>query len=128
MWYSAHVIMHLKPKVRTKGEQLVWENVLLIEAESPEIAVKKAEMIGLEDQAANSDGLTIDEKPVTMVFVGVRKLIECRTVGDIEDKPADGSEVTYSEFLLESEEDLRKLALGDPVKIMYRDGHGEGKR
>jgi hypothetical protein len=123
MWYCAHVIMHLKPYKYTKGDQLVWENMILVEAQSPEMALEKAKTIGLEDQDS-SHGTTIDDRPARMIFVGVRKLIECRTIGDIENKPADGTEVTFSEFLVKNEEDVRKLAAGDPVRVLYRNGVG----
>ena len=113
--------MHLKPKVTSKKNLVVWENVMLTEADSPEKALEKAEKRAREDAEDCSDGLTLNGRPAEMVFVGIRKLIEVRTVEDIEDKPADGSEVTYSEFVLDSEEDLRKLAAGEPVRLRYQD-------
>lgn len=127
MWYSAHVIMHLKPNGQRTGKRLVWENIILVQGDSPEIALEKAKKAGVEDQEYCSEGLTVDGKPAKMVFLGVRKLIECRTVGDVEDKPADGSEVSFSEFLVEGDDDLRKLARGDAVKVIYRNGHGHSK-
>src|SRR5207253_4569716 len=114
-WYCAHIIMHVKPKITTVGKLVVWENIVLVEADSPDQALEKAEKWGREDEEHCSDGLTLNKKPAEMVFAGIRKLIEVRTIGDIDDKPADGSELTYSEFLLDSEDDLRKLAAGESV-------------
>jgi hypothetical protein len=92
----------------------------LTEAESPEKALEKTEKRAREDAEVCSDGLTLNGKPAAMVFVGIRKLIEVRTIGDIEDKPADGSEVTYSELVLDSEDDLRKLVAGESVRLCYQ--------
>jgi len=117
--------MYLRPDDQNEGKRLVWENIILVQGDSPSLALDKAKKAGLEDQEYCSEGLTVDRKPARMVFLGVRKLIECRTVGDIEDKPADGSEVSFSEFLVENDEDLRKLAKGEAVKVIYQNGHGD---
>jgi hypothetical protein len=52
------------------------------------------------------------------VFAGVRKIIQCVNP---DEKPQDGTEVSYSSFELNDLEDFKKLVRGDPVQILYEE-------
>ncbi len=56
-----------------------------------------------------------------MVFEGIRKVIEIQSPPSMMEKniPIDGSEVTYSNFQVESEEALQRLVNGEEVDIRY---------
>ncbi len=92
----------------------VWENIVLIEADTPEQAFEKAQSYGRSEEGDDSGSLTWKKQPATWIFAGVRKLIECES--DAE-RPGDGTELTYIEMQLDSREAVRKLATGKPVHV-----------
>jgi hypothetical protein len=96
----------------------IWENVLLVTAESPDEAEQKAIRRAREDEGDSSGSYTYDGRPATWVVAGIRKLIECQNA---ETPPADGTEVTYSVFEADSEETVEKLTSGDVVTIRYEE-------
>jgi hypothetical protein len=117
MWFAAHVILVLKLKQGQQNEFPVWENVLLLEAPSAEGVVELATERA-QQYVGDSDGsLTLDDRPAVWEFVGVRKVVLC----DPSDTVADGTEATYSEFVLESFEDVQVLARGGAVRLTYTD-------
>lgn len=54
--------------------------------------------------------------PARWVFAGIRKVITCD-----RETPEDGAEVTWSQFKLRGEEELRKLVAGEPVSLVYEE-------
>jgi hypothetical protein len=121
MWYAAHVIMTVKFKEAVQDRYPLWENVYLVEASSADEALAKAAALGQEQEGDTSGTFCWEGTPATWVFAGVRKLIECRTSGDIEDKPTGGTEITYSQMIVDSEESLAKLVNGEPVTVLYQE-------
>ena len=120
MWYCAHLIMAVRLKSGVQKELPVWENVFLLEAESAEIVKERASQIGRREEALSaSSEMQCDGEPVQQVFVGVRKIIQVSTSIDEQGKFLDGAEVTYSQYIVQSEDDLMKLAKGDPVSVVY---------
>jgi hypothetical protein len=122
MWYAAHLIMSLK--YDEPGDQTVypiWENVVLIRADSDEDAERKATRIGREDEESGDEKLRWDGKPAHWVFAGVRKLIQCRTPDDPDDRLRNGTEVTYSQMILDSPDGVSKLVRGEPVHVLYEE-------
>jgi len=122
-WFAAHVIMYFK---RRQGPQAVfaaWENVHLIEAPDAKDAWAQAERIGhataVDDPTLREVGPD-GEHPMKCVFAGVRKVITVsHERGD--DQLGSGDEITFSEFILESEEAVRQLATGKPTEVTYTD-------
>jgi hypothetical protein len=96
----------------------VWENVLLVEAESFDGALEKAEIRGREDEGDSGGTYLWESRPATLVFAGVRKVIECKNANH---PPGDGTEITYSEMEVENEDALTKLVNGEPVIIKYEE-------
>jgi len=85
------------------GEQkrfTVWENILLICARNATEALRRARKRAKEDEGDSKGTLVWDGKPSRMVLGGIRRLIECE---DPDTRPGDGTEVTYSEFVVESQ-------------------------
>jgi hypothetical protein len=122
-WFAAHVIMYFK---RARGPQTsftAWENVHLIEAADADNAWRQAERIG---RASEGDDPTLREveadgdHPMACVFAGVRKVI---TVSHERggDQVGSGDEITFSEFILESEQAVRNLAAGKSTVVTYTD-------
>lgn len=120
-WYAAHAIMVFVLKEQEQKEFSVWENIYLVEAETPDKAREKAEECA-RDFEGDSDGtLTINDKPATLQFRGIRKLITVSNINSDDDLPGDGAEISYSSFVVKSKTDLEKLITGEPVSIFYED-------
>jgi len=49
-----------------------------------------------------------------LLFAGVRKVVLCV---DPDRRPGDGTEVSYTEMELRSEEAVRKLVAGEPLAV-----------
>lgn len=120
-WYAAHIVIGIVPLHESSGPILVHENVVLVEAPSEADALGKANTIG-QTEATLQDGLTVSGVPAKRVFAGIRKLI---TVSNPEpsdldqERPSDGTEITYSVYEVSNQEELKKLAAGSAVPVQY---------
>ena len=135
IWYSASIICYVKFMDGVQDKFPIWENVVLIEANSEDEAFAEAERIGKSnyDDSENHDDkgdMTYDERPAYWVFAGVRKVSICHVIASVvaedgidEKTPCYrlgyGTEVSYSEMEVRTEEDLRKLVDGEPVAVLY---------
>lgn len=120
-WFAASVLIAMRTVEMNEGPIQVYENVVLMEAgtteEALEIARQEADGVVKLD-----DNLTIDGKPATRSFVGIRKLITIRNPGGLDpdqDPPNTGTELTYSLFEVQTESDLLSLGQGNPVNVTY---------
>ncbi len=118
IWFAAHVIMAVKLKSGRQKRFPVWENVVLIEAGSEDEAFRKAEEIGRQGEGDDDGTFRWGGKPASWVFAGVRKLTECALAGQ---RPEDGSEITYNELELDSQESVESFAAGNAVPVRYND-------
>jgi hypothetical protein len=115
-WFAAHLILYVEFKKHRQKSYPIWENVVLIHAESEEEAFAKARKRGQEQEGDSGDDFTWDGKPAKWVFAGVRKLTTCE---DAEDRPGDGTEITFTEMRVRSREAIGKLLDGVPVGVQY---------
>ena len=119
-WYAAHMIQYFKYRQGRQRSFLVWENIVLIRARTLEEAFAKAEKRGWDDPCMDPDeSFRWGGKPAEWVFGGVRKLTACV---DAEERPTDGTEVTYLEMEVGSKADLEKLIACQPVSVRIQDG------
>ncbi|MEO8608309.1 MAG: DUF4288 domain-containing protein [Chloroflexota bacterium] len=117
-WYAAHLIQYFQLRDEPQDHYKAWENIVLIQADSTEEAFKMARAIGTERFGDIDDTLRLDDKPAKSVFGGVRKLVDCE---DKDLHPGHGTEVTYFEFELDSEEGLKQLIDGETVTVEYEE-------
>lgn len=119
-WYAAHIVVYFRCKDGIQPSFDLWENIVLIEADSFEQAFEKARRIGKEEEANPDETLTYFGKPAEVVFAGVRKIIHC-IYQDMDSPasvpPGDGSEITFSTFSVQSEADIRKLVTDEAVDV-----------
>lgn len=115
-WYAAHAIMYVKFKDGLQDKYPFWENIILIEAETDDEAFQKAEVRAREDEGDSQGTFTHGGRPASWVFAGIRRLVSCT---DPLDQPADGTEITYLEMEVESEDCFTKLLKGEPVQVLY---------
>ncbi len=123
-WYAAHLILYVKLKEHSQRHYTVWENIVLIKARTEEEAFTKAEQRGKKDEGDDGGTFRWDGKPAQWVFAGVRKLALCE---DPERRPDDGTEVSYTEMEVASEQAVRKLVAGQPVAVKYREEVSESE-
>ncbi len=117
-WYAASIIMFVKFKDGIQNKFPIWENVILIEASSSDEAFRKAEKRALDGEGDSDGTFRWEDRDAEWVFAGIRKLLECI---DVENKPADGNEITFSHFEVESKEVLSQLVNGETVMIKYEE-------
>lgn len=117
-WYAAHIIMYVRPKRNPATKVPVWENIVLIKADSEAAAFAKAEERGKQDALDNNGGLLWGGEPAEWKFAGVRKLTLCE---DPEKRPGEGTEVSYVEMELPSEQALWNWLDGKPTSLKSMD-------
>jgi hypothetical protein len=121
-WYAAHLIQYFKYREGRQRSFRVWENIVLVRAGSGDEAFAKAERIGREEEAVDDRSLRIGDRPAKLVFAGVRKIVLCVDPGR---RPGDGTEVSYTEMTLPSEEAVCQLARGKSVGVRLEDERPE---
>ena len=117
-WYAAHIIMLVQFKDLVQDTFPLWENIVLIEAESSEEADDKARRLGKDAEGDSAGTFCWDDRPATWVFAGIRKLIECQ---DSEIAPRDGVEISYSQLVVQDKASVNKLVQGVPVTVLYEE-------
>jgi hypothetical protein len=117
-WYAAHLVMWVKLKEERQSHFPCWENIVLIHARSDAEAFNKAEKKGQIEEGDCDGSFRWGGQPATWVFGGVRKLVRC---DEPEERPGDGSEITYSEFVIDSKAALEQFVAGEKVTISIQD-------
>lgn len=112
-WYTAHLVTWFRFKEGPQQYFPVQENLVLIEAASPDEARAKALAKGREYEGDSDGSLRCDDRPATLVFGGIRRLIEC---DDSDQRPRDCTEVSYQDFVLETHADLQRMIAGEEVR------------
>lgn len=116
--YAAHIIMFVEFKDAVQEHYPVWENIVLIDADSELEAFEKAERLGHSEEGDEDGSFRWGSRPARWVFAGVRKLTEC----DIDvGSSNDGTELSYTEFELGSRESVRKMVTGESVQVLIQD-------
>ncbi len=123
-WYAAHTIEYARFIDGVQDTYSVYENVILIEAESVEAALREAKRIAQSE--ADTSEVTVNGRSAQLTFAGIRKLIECQdtVTADFErenkpSQPMHGTELTYSRFTVENAEEFQKLVQGEPALVWY---------
>jgi hypothetical protein len=117
-WFAAHLVLYVKLKKQRQQRFPVWENIVLIKADSEDEAFRKAEERGREEEGDDGGTLQWGGEPATWVFAGVRKLTSCQ---DPEKRPGDGTEISYVEMEMNSKEAVDQFAEGQPVAVRYKE-------
>jgi len=118
--YAAHLIMAVRYRDHPRETIPLYENVLLVYADTDDEAMRQACALGRAEAAETDESFRWNGHPARWEFVGVRKLITCQPHG-LSDRIGHGAELTYSLMVVRSEADLKKLVAGDPVEITYHE-------
>lgn len=118
-WYAASIIFYVRFLDGNQDKYPVWENVYLVCGESSGEAMNMADSIAHEFVKDPDESFTWEGRAAKWELGGIRKLNTVRhTCGD-KAHPSAGDEITYSEFHVESKEQLEMLVNGDDVSIIY---------
>lgn len=117
-WYAAHLIEYVRFRDGVQDYYPFYENVVYIEATSPEEAWVKAEQFGKENESDDTS-LTWNDRPAQMVFAGVRKINSPFEGPDSIIK--HGTELTYSLMVIDKEEDFRNFLSNEPADVHYEE-------
>lgn len=122
-WYAAHIIEYARFLDGVQDSYSLYENIVLIEAETLEEARNEAARIG---QAETGGSVSVNGRDAEMVFAGIRKLIACadtvtaeREREHIPFRPAHGTEVSYSFLEIGSTEEFKRFVDGESVQVWY---------
>ncbi|VEF33985.1 Uncharacterised protein [Stenotrophomonas maltophilia] len=120
MWDCAHAILYYESQ--GQDSLLVHENVYLISADNDERALENANALarGYEDPSGRLMGE--DGRAPLYRCAGIRKLISVETDEDpAEGRLHSGVEVTYSVMAVDTLDQVRRLARGDGVEVLYQE-------
>jgi hypothetical protein len=117
-WFAALVIMHYEMTDGPQDRYSGYENIFLVEADTPARALERGAVLGREDETDCRGTLTVDGRPARLVFDGVRKVVEVQHVPHGR-RPAAGDEITYSEFEVADADQLRRFASGEAVPLQW---------
>ena len=76
-WYAAHILMAVKKLDGRQRVFPVFENVVIFRASSP-ADVRSAAAAHAKREYEGDSSLTLGGRPAKMVFVGLRKIVECQ--------------------------------------------------
>ena len=126
-WFTASLITYIKALSGSQDVFPVFEDFVLIEADTREEALLEAEKIGIKGSALE-DGLEFMGVPSIRCFAGVRKLrsIFSAEQGKLDESPPTlGTELSHSYYEVSSEADANALGQGRAVQVKYIDDSGD---
>ncbi len=125
IWYAAHIIQYLKYLDGKQESYEVYENIVLIQAETSKAAFAEAEKIGQRYEVDTTVGP--EDRLARWTFAGIRNIVECQNVetDSLEQppgfRPTHGTEITYIPLTIDSEEALSRLVNGQSVAVALDD-------
>ena len=117
-WFAASIVLYVKYKDNKQNNYPIWENIYLISAMTPNEAYRKAISLGKNQQGDSNGTLKWCKRPACWKYAGVRKIIECT---ERNNKPTDGTEISYAQMLIKNRNDLKKLIKCKPVEVIYEE-------
>lgn len=102
---------------------MVHENIYLIFSENEEMLDAIADGVEISNQDLSTDGhLELSEKKARYIFAGIRKIIKTETMpADKIMTASSGMELSYSIYEVDTLDEVKKLAAGEMVNLLYRE-------
>jgi len=117
-WFAASAIMFVEFKDGTQDYYPVWENVLLIEADDANEALRLAQQRAKEDEGDSDGSFRCNDRPARWVLAGIRKVLTVAhrsAMGQLQ----SGDEATFTEFVVRDRAALDRLTAGESVELEY---------
>ncbi len=118
-WFAASAIMYVRFKNGAQDSYPIWENVLLVEADSAAQAEQLASERAQRDEGDSEGSFRWEERAADWIFAGIRKVVAVAHEG--EGELGSGDEITYSQFRVSSESELKRLVAGEEVEVQYEE-------
>lgn len=117
-WYAAHAIMYFQLTDGPQDGFQVYENVFLVQADTPDEAWAKAQEFARRDEGDDRGSLRVGDRPARRIFGSIRKVVSVAHEGP-DGQLGDGDEVTYSEFVVNDRAALDRLIGAEDVEVLY---------
>jgi len=117
-WYGAHAIMYFQLTDGPQDEFQGYENVFLVQADSPDAARAKACELARREEGDSSGTLRVGDHPARLLFGSIRKVVAVSHYQE-DGQIGDGDEITYSEFVVAGRAALEKLISAEDVELLY---------
>ena len=124
-WYAAHILVAARYRKGAQRSFPVYENIVLFRGHNAEQVRRKAQDFAKTEYEGDST-VTLGRRPARLVFVGVRKIVECQesTARGIRHPgrnlaPGEGTEASYSLLTVTGSKQLNALAAGESVLVRY---------
>lgn len=108
-WYIAELVMECR--VQGDPRNVVHVNIVLLNANSPEVAFEKAQQLGLDSEDSY---LNPEHQTVTFTYRGLRDL------NVVHDQLEDGAELMFEEKIGVSEEKLQAMLTPKSQLAVFR--------
>ena len=121
-WYAVHAVLLMR-RIDLCGPISVYENIYLVQAANGSLARAEGENL-IKPEIDADDKPAIDGIRAIREFVGIRKVVNVSNPEPLDidkDRPISGTEITYSEFEVDSENDVQKFMEGKPLVIKLID-------
>ena len=126
-WFAASIVFVFRVR-RAKPRQVTytaWENVYLVRGVNETIARQRAIALARRRQDMSGE-IQVNGASADLLFMGVRKVVS--VAANPENKSSsrvtvlhEGVEATYSAFRLRSMKEVRSLARGEEVSVIYEE-------
>ena len=120
-WYAAHVVLLIHFKDGVQSVFPAWENIYLIDAQTEDEAVSKAEALGRNDEGDSGGTFTWDGRPAEFRSCGLRKLVSVSNSASADNNVGDGAELSYLTLEFESSKALADYMNGTPINLRVLD-------
>jgi hypothetical protein len=117
-WYGAHAIMYIQLTDGSQDSYPVYENVFLVQAETPDEARDKAAALARREEGDDRGTLRSGGRPAKMIFGSIRKVVSVSHESP-DNQIGHGDEITYSEFIVADRSTLERLLKAEDVNILY---------
>jgi hypothetical protein len=119
-WFAAHMIECAEVGEGENAVYYGYENIVLIEADTPQYALEMAKKLG--EKIHSPSTVFIDGKEAISRFYGVRKVVLCQHLDEDEIRdenahPITGTEITYTEFTITGKTRLKDFVNGEQVDL-----------
>ncbi len=118
MWYCVHARHYFHETEAAQTKFVFYESLYLIEAATRDEARSKAEAKARLDEGG--EGFTVNGRRAQLKFGCIFKFVDCHELGD-DGRPADGSDLSYSVYVADSEEEFKNFLAGEPARVIYDD-------
>lgn len=117
-WFAVHTVITVQ-RVDQLGPISIYENIFLVQTTNSSQAKLEGERL-VKPEVDSDDDLTIDGFPAKRAFAGIRKVVNVSNPEPLDldnDRPVSGTEITYSEFEVDTEDDVIKFVSGQELLI-----------